>query len=199
MFLPIFIVVLFLASVVGLLSWWAFLLYKSTTRWKQLPGGGMILQSDHPFPDADLRAGITIFMATFEEKFGPNLEVHEYIWSTRIEWREGNDFPLNDQFGRRAYGWNPSGNHIHVAVRDGGNLANTALFHELVHVVLRATNGSPDPDHEGDRFPGWTPEHTALERESKAAFTAWWLENTGASLVDSAAPAASEGVCASCG
>jgi hypothetical protein len=46
-------------------------------------------------------------------------------------------------------------------------ISETSLMHELVHVVLRVKNGHGDRDHEGDKYSGWTVEHSALIYEAK--------------------------------
>ena len=42
------------------------------------------------------------------------------------------------------------------------SISSTALIHELVHVALFAAFMDADADHEGDKYPGWSKEHTAL-------------------------------------
>ncbi len=46
-------------------------------------------------------------------------------------------------------------------------ISESSLIHELVHVALRAKNGHGDADHEGDKYEGWTIEHTAMILEAK--------------------------------
>lgn len=43
-----------------------------------------------------------------------------------------------------------------------GRLYDTSLVHELVHVAIYAMNSGEhgDPDHEGEKYSGWTEEHT---------------------------------------
>jgi hypothetical protein len=43
-----------------------------------------------------------------------------------------------------------------------GRLYDTSLVHELVHVAIYAQNNGEhgDPDHEGEKYKGWTEEHT---------------------------------------
>jgi len=41
-----------------------------------------------------------------------------------------------------------------------GRVCETSLVHELVHVFLWHTTSSPDADHEGDKYEGWTKNHT---------------------------------------
>ena len=56
--------------------------------------------------------------------------------------------------------------HIWVHTRQGDKkelkIYNTSLIHELVHASLGAIYGSLDADHEGDKYRGWTAEHSLL-------------------------------------
>ena len=45
-------------------------------------------------------------------------------------------------------------------VGDTGNISDTALVHELVHLALWSSVGSPDADHEGRKHRGWARKHT---------------------------------------
>ena len=45
---------------------------------------------------------------------------------------------------------------------DSRYISDTSLIHELVHVALWASKGSPDPDHEGHNFGGWEPAHSGF-------------------------------------
>tara|TARA_R110002073_G_scaffold322091_1_gene498559 strand:+ start:1536 stop:2111 length:576 start_codon:yes stop_codon:yes gene_type:complete len=46
-------------------------------------------------------------------------------------------------------------------------IAESSLIHELVHLALRAKYGHGDSDHEGDKYSGWTVEHSAMILEAK--------------------------------
>ena len=54
-----------------------------------------------------------------------------------------------------------------------GKISETSLIHELVHQSLRATTGIGDADHEGDKFPGWTWEHSSMIVKSKKMLRAF--------------------------
>jgi hypothetical protein len=54
-------------------------------------------------------------------------------------------------------------------------ISQSALFHELVHLALRAKNGSPDSDHEGIKYRGWTPLHSSMIVECKQMLAAFNL------------------------
>ena len=46
-------------------------------------------------------------------------------------------------------------------------ISQSALFHELVHLALRAKNGTADPDHEGKKHRGWSRAHSIMIIEAK--------------------------------
>jgi multimeric flavodoxin WrbA len=52
-----------------------------------------------------------------------------------------------------------------------GRLWDTSLVHELVHVAIYARNNGEhgDPDHEGDKYKGWTEEHTDFIKSTNRA------------------------------
>ena len=54
-------------------------------------------------------------------------------------------------------------------------ISQSALFHELVHLALRAKNGTADPDHEGSKYRGWTYAHSIMIIEAKQMLRAFGL------------------------
>ena len=54
-------------------------------------------------------------------------------------------------------------------------ISQSALFHELVHLSLRAKNGTADPDHEGSKYRGWTSAHSNMIIEAKQMLRAFGL------------------------
>ena len=46
-------------------------------------------------------------------------------------------------------------------------ISESSLMHELVHISLRAKYGHGDADHEGPKYYGWTPMHSAMILEAK--------------------------------
>ena len=54
-------------------------------------------------------------------------------------------------------------------------ISQSALFHELVHLALRAKNGTADPDHEGPKYRGWTSLHSFMIIECKQMMAAFNL------------------------
>ncbi len=160
------------ASLVVISGFYVGLLVYRSRQWITLPGTG-IKQTDQPFPDAEVFQAVKIFEGVWRDNFGLNQKVLDAIWTVKIKWIHSMGFDLPEPYDLRATGWNPSGNTVWVATRMSENIAATALFHELVHVVLRLTTGESDPDHEGDEYPGWTSRHTEAKREAQHRFSEW--------------------------
>jgi hypothetical protein len=59
-------------------------------------------------------------------------------------------------------------NHIWFFIENEHNLCHSSLIHELVHISLGSTSNRSwdtnllDPDHEGNKYPGWTAKHTSF-------------------------------------
>jgi hypothetical protein len=45
----------------------------------------------------------------------------------------------------------------------------------LVHLALKAKNGTADPDHEGSKYRGWTVAHSNMIIEAKQMLRAFNL------------------------
>ena len=55
-------------------------------------------------------------------------------------------------------------------------MSESALFHELTHLAIRAVHGEHgDPDHEGPKYRGWSRAHTKMIVESKQMLRAFEL------------------------
>ena len=54
-------------------------------------------------------------------------------------------------------------------------ISQSALIHELVHLALKAKNGTADPDHEGGKYRGWTYAHSVMIDEAKQMLRAFGL------------------------
>ena len=54
-------------------------------------------------------------------------------------------------------------------------ISESALMHELVHLALKAKNGTADPDHEGSKYRGWTYAHSLMIDECKQMLRAFGI------------------------
>ena len=59
--------------------------------------------------------------------------------------------------------------HVKDDRRPSFKISDTSFVHELVHVALHAATGTPDPDHEGKKYSGWTPKHTDFINEVRSS------------------------------
>jgi hypothetical protein len=65
---------------------------------------------------------------------------------------------------------------IWVRIRPGERLCQTSFVHELVHVAIWALNGTDgDPDHLGDKYPGWKLEHNIMIQEINKTLCDWGI------------------------
>lgn len=143
--------------------------------WISVPGSSL-LQSNTPFADEELLRAMRLFEDEWSLRFGYDREVHKATWSIKIRWVNAQDFEVPTHPDIRATGWVQGPLSIWVATRpdeDGVvKLERTAFFHELVHIALYHSEGTYDPDHEGDLEDAWTEQHTGLVRECKRRFAA---------------------------
>ena len=58
----------------------------------------------------------------------------------------------------------------------GHKISESALFHELTHLAIRAVQGQHgDPDHEGPKYGGWNLAHSKMIIESRQMLRAFEL------------------------
>ena len=126
--------------------------------------------SDCPVDSKKVSEAMAIFYRMWVEEFGEDkdLNLFKALNNLKIKWAE---IPLIN------YEWYKSGNvkttelvfgeardkeTIWIVRNPKGNLYSNpkVLVHELVHIALWATTGSPDHDHEGSSTTGWTEKHT---------------------------------------
>ena len=98
-------------------------------------------------------------------------------WGTEKRFsKRGYDTNGNPFENRKILGVVESDNIIWVWEGYNHKMSESALFHELVHLAIRAKYGDHgDPDHEGSKYPGWTSMHTHMIIESKQMLRAFEL------------------------
>jgi hypothetical protein len=109
-----------------------------------------------------IHAALEDFMEEWSSRFGPDPKTREALKGLDIYWIPKPAFYAR---GIKAAGVVDNRNRIRIAAPPGIHLGQTAFFHELVHLMLWHTQGDPDPDHEGDAWAGWNPEHSELIEE----------------------------------
>ena len=130
-----------------------------------------IVPSCHLFDRDEVAWTLNVFYKEWKKEFGdPDGKVLKMLNEVMITWG------VEERTVPRAYSVhgklleNPNVVGLAISptvlwahVGDTGYISETSLVHELVHLALWATDGSPDADHEaGATFGGWTTEHTSF-------------------------------------
>ena len=133
------------------------------------PGIRVITQcGDYTFTDAKLFMAISLFVENYAETFEiPQREVWNMLSSLKIELSAipktvSGAYDINGKLVADVpvTGLALSKDYIWVEIRTS-QIWSSSLAHELVHIIIwRANQVHGDPDHEGDQFSGWSPEHT---------------------------------------
>jgi hypothetical protein len=163
------------AGVVAALGIPAFILLRARLSWTRLPHTRAFVQGEGPPPASQDDALLAFADAWRQRGFDGADDALRSFERLHIAWREGQYFTQPDVKGPdgellKMRGRTLSPKHMIVAIWDGAVLGDTAFFHELTHVALWVTTGEADPDHKGDRWPGWTEEHDDMIRELKSLY-----------------------------
>ena len=135
------------------------------------------------YPKHQTALAFFIFYHKWTEYFGDrNYAVKGMLEKVMIQW------DTNKKISKRGYNLKgePFKNHNIIGRVETDSMtwvwqgydhkiSQSALFHELVHLSLRAKYGSGDPDHEGLKYRGWTQAHTAMIIEAKQMLRAFGL------------------------
>lgn len=92
-----------------------------------------------------------------------NLHTVMILWGDKIKTTAG--YRMDGSYNRniRAIGIAHTKGTIWIKKDANDKICKSSLIHELVHIsiwVLKGTDG--DPDHLGDKYAGWTVDHSAL-------------------------------------
>ena len=127
------------------------------------------------YPKHKTALALMVFYHKWQEYFGDDdYAVKELLNKVMVKW--GRQLRTIE-----ARGFNLHGEPITKATIQGivetdtiiwvwqayGKISETSLIHELVHISLKASIGTTDPDHEGHMYQGWTPAHTRMIEEAK--------------------------------
>tara|TARA_R100000008_G_scaffold82838_1_gene67527 strand:+ start:1410 stop:2018 length:609 start_codon:yes stop_codon:yes gene_type:complete len=129
----------------------------------------------HTYPKYKTALALMVFYRHWLEWFGDDdLLVKNMLEKVMVEWGK------EKKSLKTAY--NIKGEKIHNATIIGitktnsyiwvwegyfHKISESSLMHELVHLALRAKNNHGDADHEGDKYDGWTDQHTEMILEAK--------------------------------
>ena len=126
------------------------------------------------YPNHKVGFSLLIFYHKWVENFGdPDLKVKELLERVMIQW--GDEVKVSPKgfsvdgtpfFNRNIIGRVVGPSVIWVFKGYDGKVSETALIHELVHIAIRVQTGDHgDPDHEGNKYNGWTVSHTRMIHE----------------------------------
>ena len=136
------------------------------------------------YPVHQTALALFIFYHQWLEYFGDdNAAVRGMLERVMIRWgtekrfsKRGYDTKGDPFENRKILGIVESDNMTWVWQGYDHKISQSALFHELVHLAIRAKYGEHgDPDHEGPKYHGWTPMHTHMIIESKQMLRAFEL------------------------
>ena len=117
---------------------------------------------------------ITVFYNSWRLKFGETHGVWEALNNLLVEWSDekksvsGYNIHGNKFIDSPIVGLARTPTWIWVQTSGNDRICDTAFIHELVHISIWALTGTGDPDHEGGKYYGWTPDHTTLIKEVNA-------------------------------
>jgi len=135
------------------------------------------------YPKHKTALAMMIFYHKWVESFGDrNFAVRGMLQKVMIRWglekrisRRGYSLDGNPYSGRPIIGRVESANVIWVWRGYDFKISESSLTHELVHLALMVKHGSPDADHEGHKYRGWTPAHSAMIVSAKRMMRAFNL------------------------
>jgi len=142
-----------------------------------------IVPNCRTYPKHQTALAFFIFYHKWTEYFGDrNYAVKGMLEKVMIQW------DTNKKVSKRGYNLKgePFKNHNIIGRVETDSMtwvwqgydhkiSQSALFHELVHLSLRAKYGSGDSDHEGLKYRGWTAAHTVMIIEAKQMLRAFGL------------------------
>jgi hypothetical protein len=124
-----------------------------------------IQTNEFPTPYS-VSTALKVFYNYWVYEFGDEeLKLQAALDGLMVEWKEeprkGTGYNI---LGMRATGTVKgvamSPGYIWVWQGQEKKLSSSALVHELIHVAIWASQGHSDPDHEGNKYKGWTPKHS---------------------------------------
>ena len=142
-----------------------------------------IVPNCQTYPKHKTALALIIFYHKWTEYFGDrNYAVRGMLEEVMIQWdvnkkvgEGGYDLEGEPFEDRNIIGRVESNSMTWVWQGYDHRISQSALFHELVHLALRAKHGNGDPDHEGTKYRGWTPAHSVMIVEAKQMLRAFNL------------------------
>tara|TARA_Y100001938_G_scaffold131219_1_gene188065 strand:+ start:5986 stop:6591 length:606 start_codon:yes stop_codon:yes gene_type:complete len=129
-----------------------------------------IMPNCNIYPKHKTALALMIFYHKWVEYFGDrDFAVRGMLQKVMIRWGNSKKvsnkgFSLNGELftSRTIIGKVEGQNIIWVWRGYDYKISESSLTHELVHLALKAKFGTYDADHEGHKYRGWTPAHSAM-------------------------------------
>ena len=142
-----------------------------------------ILPNCKTYPKHQTALAFFVFYHKWTEYFGDkNFAVKGVLEKVMVQWdtkkkisKRGYDLKGERFENHNIIGRVESNSIIWVWQGYDHKISQSALFHELVHLALRARNGHGDSDHEGSKYRGWTRAHSVMIIEAKQMLRAFNL------------------------
>jgi len=134
------------------------------------------------YPVHQTALALFVFYHQWLENFGDhNMAVRGMLENVMIEWgkekrssKGGYNLRGEPNQSGIIIGIVESKSMIWVWEGYGHKISESALFHELTHLAIRAVHGKHgDPDHEGPKYRGWTLAHSKMIIESRQMLRAF--------------------------
>ena len=142
-----------------------------------------ILPNCKTYPKHQTALAFFVFYHKWTEYFGDkNFAVKGVLEKVMVQWdtkkkisKRGYDLKGERFENHNIIGRVESNSIIWVWQGYDHKISQSALFHELVHLALRARNGHGDSDHEGPKYRGWSRAHSVMIIEAKQMLRAFGL------------------------
>ena len=120
-----------------------------------------------------VNVALNIFEEEWSNEWGNNEDVNNAVNNLCIVWEPylfelSNGGETKEGLPKLYSGVTEDIGRVRVFISEQREIDRTALIHELVHVMLWRVNDEPDPDHESDKYRGWTDKHNDFIRSVNA-------------------------------
>lgn len=135
------------------------------------------------FSEERVDEALEMFYKEWSKEFGEEYIIEYVLPHIKVEFTQGYIYvkggfkkdgtPLSKDKLNPCMGYTKALNHIQVWIQEPPYLiGKTSFVHELVHVSLKLINGYYDADHLGQRWQGWSENHSR------------WIDNLNQKMIE---------------
>lgn len=141
-----------------------------------------IVESCDVYPREKTSIALRVFISEWSEVIGTSGFVLKAFDGLIITWKNHEADPIYSGYTVDGFlltdvsvkGSTLDKSTVHIYRDDYGQnnhtrICESALAHELVHIVLWHIYGHGDPDHLGNKYPGWTHKHSLVVQKTNAS------------------------------